>query len=95
MKNKKPAIINDKKTGKPVSAKNRTFVPYSISDSLFNVTKLTSESLAVLNNFDDVIQGVRPLNSKQLQQLPDNIKNLLDNTLIEIEDTLEVIKEAK
>ena len=69
-------MINDKKTGKTFSGKNRNSASYSICDSLFNVTKLTSESLAVLNNFDDVIQGVKPLNSKQLQQLPDNIRNL-------------------
>lgn len=38
--------------------------------------KISSESLSILNNFDEVIQGVKPLNSKQLQQLPDNIRNL-------------------
>lgn len=30
----------------------------------------------IIANFDEIIQGVRPLNSKQKQQLPDNIRSL-------------------
>lgn len=41
---------------------------------LFDKTKIPSESLDILENFDQVVQSVRPLNSKQLQQLPHNIK---------------------
>ncbi len=33
-------------------------------------------SSPVIENFDEIIQGVQPLNSKQLQQLPDNIRTL-------------------
>lgn len=44
--------------------------------SLFGTTNLDKLSLEILNNFDKIIQGVRPLNSKQLQQLPQNIKAL-------------------
>lgn len=44
--------------------------------TLFNTDKIQADSKNILENFDQIIQGVRPLNSKQLQQLPDNIKNL-------------------
>ena len=44
--------------------------------SLFNTSTLTRETVAILNSFDEIIQGVRPLNSRQLQQLPENIRNL-------------------
>jgi len=41
---------------------------------LFDKTRIPSDSADILENFDQVIQSVRPLNSKQLQQLPHNIK---------------------
>lgn len=44
--------------------------------SLFNTSALTRETVAILNGFDEIIQGVRPLNSRQLQQLPENIRKL-------------------
>ncbi len=44
--------------------------------SLFDTSALTRETVAILNSFDEIIQGVRPLNSRQLQQLPENIRNL-------------------
>ena len=36
----------------------------------------SSVDTVILSNFDEIIQGVRPLNSRQLQQLPDNIRAL-------------------
>ena len=44
--------------------------------SLFDTSALTRETAAILNSFDEIIQGVRPLNSRQLQQLPENIRAL-------------------
>lgn len=44
--------------------------------SLFDTSTLTRETVAILNSFDEIIQGVRPLNSRQLQQLPEHIRNL-------------------
>ena len=44
--------------------------------SLFDTSHLTKDSVAILNSFDEIIQGVRPLNSRQLQQLPDHIRQL-------------------
>ena len=41
---------------------------------LFDKNKIPEDSQAILDNFDQIIQSVRPLNSKQLQQLPHNIK---------------------
>ena len=43
---------------------------------LFSTKNLSPQALAVLNDFDKLVQGVRPLNSRQLQQLPQNIKAL-------------------
>ncbi len=43
---------------------------------LFDTAPLSRESTALLNSFDEIIQGVRPLNSRQLQQLPENIRKL-------------------
>ena len=44
--------------------------------SLFDTSTLTRETVAILNSFDEIIQGVRPLNSRQLQQLPEHIREL-------------------
>ncbi len=44
--------------------------------SLFDTTGLSKDSVAILNSFDEIIQGVRPLNSRQLQQLPEHIRAL-------------------
>ncbi len=44
--------------------------------SLFDTSALTRETVAILNSFDEIIQGVRPLNSRQLQQLPEHIRDL-------------------
>ena len=43
---------------------------------MFDSTKLTKESRNVLENFDTIVQGVRPLNSRQFVQLPKDIRNL-------------------
>lgn len=57
--------------------KTETKSKINIISSLFGeCSKLTDDSKNILNNFDDIIQGVKPLNSKQKQQLPENIKNL-------------------
>ncbi|BDC92273.1 small ribosomal subunit Rsm22 family protein [Treponema bryantii] len=48
----------------------------AIHSSLFDTSTLTRETVSILNSFDEIIQGVRPLNSRQLQQLPENIRNL-------------------
>ena len=48
----------------------------AIHSSLFDTSVLTRETVSILNSFDEIIQGVRPLNSRQLQQLPENIRNL-------------------
>ena len=48
----------------------------AIHTSLFDTSRLTKDSVAILNSFDEIIQGVRPLNSRQLQQLPEHIRDL-------------------
>ena len=42
--------------------------------SLFDKSNIPADSVDILENFDSIVQSVRPLNSKQLQQLPHNIK---------------------
>ena len=49
---------------------------FSIVEALFKENKLDKKAQELLENFDRVVQGVRPLNSKQLQKLPENIKAL-------------------
>ena len=44
--------------------------------SLFDSSKLAPDAVKIIEEFDQIIQGVRPLNSRQLQQLPDNIRSL-------------------
>lgn len=63
----------DLETRKPVDA---AALPKDELPSLFSTHTIPKESLAIINNFDEIIQGVRPLNSRQLQQLPDNIRAL-------------------
>lgn len=43
--------------------------------SLFDKSNIPADSVDILENFDSIVQSVRPLNSKQLQQLPHNIKD--------------------
>ena len=45
-------------------------------NSLFNLANVPADAETIIQNFDQIIQGVRPLNSKQLQQLPQNIRSL-------------------
>ena len=44
--------------------------------SLFDNTKIPQDSLKIIEAFDQIVQNVRPLNSRQLQQLPENIRSL-------------------
>lgn len=47
-----------------------------LKDSLFNPKKLPKDAEEVLKNFDSIIQGILPLNSKQISKLPDDIREL-------------------
>lgn len=47
-----------------------------IIQSLFSTINIPKDSIDILNNFDSIIQEIKPLNSKQLQQLPYNIREL-------------------
>lgn len=46
------------------------------ASALFSTSTLDKFAQTTLSNFDEIIQGVRPLNSRQIQQLPDNIRSL-------------------
>ena len=43
---------------------------------LFDQKNLPQDAQKLLLDFDKIIQGIQPLNSRQLQQLPGNIRNL-------------------
>lgn len=45
-------------------------------EKMFEFTKLTKESRNILENFDNIVQGIRPLNSRQFVQLPKDIRAL-------------------
>ena len=49
---------------------------YTKNQTLFTKNNLTKESVNIIQNFDEIVQSVRPLNSRQLQQLPEHIKEL-------------------
>ena len=49
---------------------------YSLQNSLFSTKNIPSDAKKILEDFDQIVQSVRPLNSRQIQQLPDNIKML-------------------
>lgn len=44
--------------------------------SLFDISKIPPDAVKVIEKFDELVQGVRPLNSRQLQLLPENIRKL-------------------
>ena len=43
---------------------------------LFDIQNVPGDAAAVINDFDKILQGISPLNSRQLQQLPQNIRAL-------------------
>ena len=83
---KKPQNIDTKSQnnvnyGKKSAGKSQNNVimihnKFAVVEALFKENKLDKKSQELLENFDRVVQGVRPLNSKQLQKLPENIKAL-------------------
>ena len=46
------------------------------ANSLFDSKNVPQDALKIIENFDQVVQGIKPLNSRQLQQLPENIRAL-------------------
>ena len=44
--------------------------------SLFDSSKVPQDAVKIIEEFDQIVQGVKPLNSRQLQQLPENIRSL-------------------
>ena len=64
------------RNNKPLTPQRRIEDGEKKIKSLFDTAPLSKDSVAILNSFDEIIQGVRPLNSRQLQQLPENIKAL-------------------
>ncbi len=60
----KPAYTDQHKTKSPVYTdqhKSHTSNPFTIENSLFLNEALENDTVSILNNFDEIIQGVRPL----------------------------------
>ena len=64
--------VNNKRTSRHCEERSDV----AIHSSLFDTTNLSKDTVSILNTFDEIIQGVRPLNSRQLQQLPEHIREL-------------------
>lgn len=75
-KSQNNVIYGKKSAGKSQNNVIKIQNKFSVVEALFKENKLDKKSQELLENFDRVIQGVRPLNSKQLQKLPENIKAL-------------------
>ena len=56
--------------------KNNYLNDYKLQNSLFSTKNIPYDTKKILEDFDQIVQAVRPLNSRQIQQLPDNIKML-------------------
>ncbi len=69
--------INTQTKNSLSNRKNNTFsrtLKSPVTTPLF--ARLSKESQEILNSFDALVQDIQPLNAKQLQQLPDVIKEL-------------------
>ena len=44
--------------------------------TLFDTSKIPLDAVKIIEDFDKLVQEIRPLNSRQLQQLPQNIRSL-------------------
>lgn len=75
-KSQKNVIYSKKSAGKSQNNVIKIQNKFAVVEALFKENKLDKKSQELLENFDRVVQGVRPLNSKQLQKLPENIKAL-------------------
>ena len=64
-----------KSTEKP-QAKSQEQSQSKLVQSLFDQASVPKDAQKIIEDFDSIIQGIRPLNSRQLQQLPENIRNL-------------------
>lgn len=49
---------------------------YKVVSKLFDSNAIPKESITILENFDQIVQSIRPINSKQLLKLPEDINNL-------------------
>lgn len=78
---KKINIANesDFKSGKSLEKKSFSFekdAQFESKVSLFNFQNLPKDSIYVLENFDSIVQGVWPMNTRQINKLPKDIFEL-------------------
>lgn len=68
-----PAAEADDGRKAPVQKPDGTIIK---SGHLFSFSSLPKDSVAVLNDFDSIVQNIRPLNSRQILKLPKDIRAL-------------------
>lgn len=73
-KNKIQQIYEKKSSGKTDFSK--TDAKILENKNMFDFEKLPKDAVNVLENFDQIVQGVRPLNSRQMQNLSKDIRAL-------------------
>lgn len=73
-KRKNPGKFQNTQNESPIPTKpNATFVSQA---NMFDFSYLPEDATKVLENFDSILQDVRPLNARQLENLPDDIREL-------------------
>ena len=70
LKNQQNNDSTQEKSNNEINAK------FISSTSMFNLKKVPKDALNVIENFDSIVQGIKPLNSKQIAKLPGTIRNL-------------------
>lgn len=75
-KNLAKNITKTDKTGFSNRKNIRTHADILLKTPLFDNSLVPEDAKKLIENFDQIVQGVKPLNSKQIQQLPENIRNL-------------------
>lgn len=75
--------FDDKRRGldkKEVNFSDKKNIPLDAkilsSANMFNYDKMPADALKVLESFDSIVQSIRPMNSRQMQKLPKDIRAL-------------------
>jgi len=73
-----PARRSSQEHGKTVPHRQQEQANSSLCgrESLFLDEKIPADARKIIESFDSIVQGVKPLNSRQLNSLPENIRNL-------------------
>ena len=68
--------VDKNDTGILYAGQKRADAEITATRNLFDAKALPADAVDVLNNFDQIVQGVKPMNSRQMQNLPRDIRTL-------------------